>query len=183
MNFVSKIKFRIIFANRYPRAISFSTWRVIFLPSTLSIRRRVSKNSPETECINVNEKKKKKNRGPRSLSLCGYYTWLFVLAWSWCVAAVGKTLKINTLSLESVHFFSRAKYRSVNRWSLIVVIVVAWLVVAFRRIRDSSHGTRSRDSGAPAPARHGSTYPRAIVRTLQQTKKKKQTHTLHCISP
>lgn len=46
------------------------------------------------------------------------------------------------------------------------------MVVAFRRIRDSFHGTRSRDSAVPVLARHGSTYPRAIVHTLQQTKSK-----------
>lgn len=60
--------------------------------------------------------------------------------------------------------------------AVIVIIVVAWLVVAFRRIRDSSHGSRSRDSAVPAPARRGSTYPLAIVRTLQQTKSGSSLH-------
>lgn len=60
--------------------------------------------------------------------------------------------------------------RSVDEREAVIVIVVACLVVAFRRSRDSSHGSRSRDSAVPIPARRGSTYPLAIARKLQQTK-------------
>ena len=42
-----------------------------------------------------------------------------------------------------------------------------FLGIAFRRTRGNSHGSRSRDSAVPIPARRGSTYPLAIVRILK----------------
>lgn len=42
-----------------------------------------------------------------------------------------------------------------------------FLGIAFRRTRGNSHGSRSRDSAVPIPARRRSTYPLAIVRILK----------------
>ena len=47
------------------------------------------------------------------------------------------------------------------------------LGIALRRTRGNSHGSRSRDSAVPIPARRGSTYPLATARTL---KHKARTH-------
>lgn len=60
--------------------------------------------------------------------------------------------------------------RTVDEREAVIVIVVACLDVAFRRSRDSFHGSRSRDSAVPTPARRGSTYPLATARKLQQIK-------------
>ena len=116
--------------------------------------------------------------------LISLFFFLFsMLAWSWCVGGCWgkKQTKIVKLFVKLFHCLSRSTASTIvarRRWvSLIVSVSLGrdhrrcrTLGIAFRRTRGNSHGSRSRDSAVPIPARRGSTYPLATARTLKHKK-------------